>query len=243
MPKPEPKDPETRSKPASAFIRFTKVARQQIKDENPSASFGEMGKLLGSKWKALSPEERKVYTDEYQKEMEECKLFVKETGFKPKPKKGKRKKEAVESEQFNHAIDANNPHDVHQQPWPMNMYPHLIGQNIPQQMPLPNNMWPNTVWPTSPPVPVALAHAPTSQTTDANPNNDGNIPTTDSKSNWMESSVYASSAFSGAQSQSVPVPYVIPTGIYTSRYYSEVNSENTASANTPAAEPEVETVE
>ena len=241
MPKPEPKEPETRSKPASPFIKFTKVARQQIKDENPSASFGEMGKLLGSKWKALSPEERKVYTDEYQKEMEEYKLFVKETGFKPKPKKGKRKKEtaAVESEHFNHA---NTPHQ--QQPWPMNMYPHMMGQNMPPQMPLPNNnnMWPPAVWPTSPPIPAVLAHAPTSETTDNNPDNAGNgsIPTTDS--NWMQTPANVSYAYSGAQSQSVPVPYVIPTGIYTSQYYNEVTSENTTS--TPVSkEAEVHIVE
>lgn len=34
-----------------------------VKEENPEASFGEMGKLLGAKWKELADEGRKVRID------------------------------------------------------------------------------------------------------------------------------------------------------------------------------------
>jgi len=39
---------------------FSQDWRERIKAENPDAGFGEVGKLLGAKWKEMSDEEKKV---------------------------------------------------------------------------------------------------------------------------------------------------------------------------------------
>lgn len=39
---------------------FSQDWRERIKTENPDAGFGEVGKLLGAKWKELDDEEKKV---------------------------------------------------------------------------------------------------------------------------------------------------------------------------------------
>lgn len=39
---------------------FSQDWRERIKAENPDAGFGEVGKLLGAKWKELDDDEKKV---------------------------------------------------------------------------------------------------------------------------------------------------------------------------------------
>ena len=39
---------------------FSQDWRERIKTENPDAGFGEVGKLLGAKWKEMDDEEKKV---------------------------------------------------------------------------------------------------------------------------------------------------------------------------------------
>lgn len=39
---------------------FVQDYRDRIKSENPDVSFGEVGKLLGAKWKDLTPAEKKA---------------------------------------------------------------------------------------------------------------------------------------------------------------------------------------
>ncbi|KAL4882101.1 hypothetical protein BJY04DRAFT_188029, partial [Aspergillus karnatakaensis] len=48
----------------SAYMVFASANRQTILDENPGIVFGQLGKTLQEKWKALSDEERKPYEDE-----------------------------------------------------------------------------------------------------------------------------------------------------------------------------------
>ncbi|CAD6587219.1 MAG: Non-histone chromosomal protein 6 [Cyphobasidiales sp. Tagirdzhanova-0007] len=48
-----------------------------VKEENPEASFGEMGKLLGAKWKELDDAGKKPYSD---KAEEDKKRYEKEQG-------------------------------------------------------------------------------------------------------------------------------------------------------------------
>ncbi|KAF8438574.1 high mobility group box domain-containing protein, partial [Boletus edulis BED1] len=43
----------------SAYMFFSQDWRERIKAENPDAGFGEVGKLLGAKWKELDEEEKK----------------------------------------------------------------------------------------------------------------------------------------------------------------------------------------
>lgn len=39
---------------------FSQAVRPQVKKENPEATFGELGKLLGAKWNELDEDEKKV---------------------------------------------------------------------------------------------------------------------------------------------------------------------------------------
>ncbi|KAF9238324.1 high mobility group box domain-containing protein, partial [Melanogaster broomeanus] len=47
----------------SAYMFFSQDWRERIKTENPDAGFGEVGKLLGAKWKELDEEEKKPYIE------------------------------------------------------------------------------------------------------------------------------------------------------------------------------------
>ncbi|EFP78745.1 Non-histone chromosomal protein 6 [Puccinia graminis f. sp. tritici] len=57
------KDPNAPKRPLSAYMYFSQDWRERIKTENPDVSFGEIGRLLGLKWKGLSEEEKKPYED------------------------------------------------------------------------------------------------------------------------------------------------------------------------------------
>jgi len=43
---------------------FSTDWRERIKAENPDAGFGEIGKLLGAKWKELDDSEKKPYIEQ-----------------------------------------------------------------------------------------------------------------------------------------------------------------------------------
>jgi len=72
----------------SPFILFSKAIRPQVLKESPGASFGEVGKLIGEKWRKLSDKEKAKYG---------------QTGSGSKPKKAgpKRTREETESEDEN----------------------------------------------------------------------------------------------------------------------------------------------
>ena len=55
------KDPLKPKRALSAYMFFVQDYRERIKEENPNASFGEVGKLLGAKWKEMSDAEKKPY--------------------------------------------------------------------------------------------------------------------------------------------------------------------------------------
>ncbi|ORX36139.1 high mobility group box domain-containing protein [Kockovaella imperatae] len=56
-------DPNKPKRALSAYMFFVQDYRDRIKSENPDVSFGEVGKLLGAKWKELSAAEKKPYED------------------------------------------------------------------------------------------------------------------------------------------------------------------------------------
>jgi len=58
------KDPHAPKRALSAYMFFSQDWRERIKTENPDAGFGEVGKLLGAKWKELDEEEKKPYVDQ-----------------------------------------------------------------------------------------------------------------------------------------------------------------------------------
>ncbi|ELR25348.1 HMG (high mobility group) box domain containing protein [Acanthamoeba castellanii str. Neff] len=72
------KDPNAPKKPCSAFFHFSKKMRPRIKDENPDASFGQLGKIIGEQWSKLGADERKEFEtlaaadkERYAKEMKD----------------------------------------------------------------------------------------------------------------------------------------------------------------------------
>ncbi|KAH9856299.1 high mobility group box domain-containing protein [Lenzites betulinus] len=58
------KDPKAPKRALSAYMFFSQDWRERIKAENPDAGFGEIGKLLGAKWKELEDDEKKPYLDQ-----------------------------------------------------------------------------------------------------------------------------------------------------------------------------------
>lgn len=53
---------QKKKRPLSAYIIFANETRSTIKANNPEATFGQLGKLAGMAWQALSPEEKMEYT-------------------------------------------------------------------------------------------------------------------------------------------------------------------------------------
>ena len=72
--KKEKKDPAAPKKGLSAYMIFARENRNEIKSNNPEASFGEMGKAIGNAWKALSDEEKVTYNDKSEKDKERYKI-------------------------------------------------------------------------------------------------------------------------------------------------------------------------
>ena len=48
-------------KPITAFMAFSSAMRASVKEKNPSASFGEIAKIVGQDWKNLSESEKNKY--------------------------------------------------------------------------------------------------------------------------------------------------------------------------------------
>ncbi|BFZ13162.1 hypothetical protein BsWGS_16200 [Bradybaena similaris] len=55
------KDPNEPQKPVSAYALFFRDTQATIKGHNPSASFGEVSKVVASMWDQLDPEHKDVY--------------------------------------------------------------------------------------------------------------------------------------------------------------------------------------
>jgi len=80
------KDPNRLKKPKSAFLLWCKEHRQTVCEENPNASFTEIGSIMGEKWKNVTEEERKPYEERYKVEKD---IYLKLVG------KEKREAEAL----------------------------------------------------------------------------------------------------------------------------------------------------
>lgn len=55
------KDPNAPKRSLSAYMFFANENRDIVRAENPGISFGQVGRLLGEKWKALSSEDKSPY--------------------------------------------------------------------------------------------------------------------------------------------------------------------------------------
>ncbi|KIV94927.1 non-histone chromosomal protein 6, variant 3 [Exophiala mesophila] len=55
------KDPNAPKRGLSAYMFFANDQRENVREENPGISFGQVGKVLGDRWKALSEKQREPY--------------------------------------------------------------------------------------------------------------------------------------------------------------------------------------
>ncbi|KAI4102875.1 MAG: hypothetical protein L6R37_004137 [Teloschistes peruensis] len=55
------KDPNAPKRGLSAYMFFANDNRESVREENPGISFGQVGKVLGEKWKALNSKQREPY--------------------------------------------------------------------------------------------------------------------------------------------------------------------------------------
>lgn len=56
------KDPNAPKRPLSAYMYYSQAQRNNTKEANPEATFGELGKIMGAAWKSMSDEQKKVST-------------------------------------------------------------------------------------------------------------------------------------------------------------------------------------
>ncbi|OWB50751.1 hypothetical protein B5S28_g3569 [[Candida] boidinii] len=71
------KDPNAPKRSLSAYMFFANEQRDIVRAENPGIAFGQIGKLLGERWKALdetgkAPYEAKAEADKKRYEMEKA---------------------------------------------------------------------------------------------------------------------------------------------------------------------------
>ncbi|KAG9232909.1 high mobility group box domain-containing protein [Amylocarpus encephaloides] len=55
------KDPNAPKRGLSAYMFFANEQRENVREENPGISFGQVGKVLGERWKALNKTQREPY--------------------------------------------------------------------------------------------------------------------------------------------------------------------------------------
>jgi len=61
------KDPNAPTRPQSAYLLWSQKHRQQLKEQEPNLSFGELGKKLGEIWQSMDPSDKKPWIDEAEK--------------------------------------------------------------------------------------------------------------------------------------------------------------------------------
>jgi hypothetical protein len=54
------KDPNAPKRPLSSYMIFAMETRGKVLEETPCLSLGEVAKVLGARWKAISPEDKAV---------------------------------------------------------------------------------------------------------------------------------------------------------------------------------------
>merc|ERR1711972_1225952 len=70
----KPKDPKAPKKPLTAYLLFSGSVRSQSMADNPEMKITQIAGVIGQKWKALTDEERKKWTDLVLKQKEEYKI-------------------------------------------------------------------------------------------------------------------------------------------------------------------------
>jgi len=55
------KDPNAPKRGLSAYMFFANDQRESVREDNPGITFGQVGKQLGERWKALNEKQRAPY--------------------------------------------------------------------------------------------------------------------------------------------------------------------------------------
>merc|ERR1712096_79942 len=63
----KPKDKNAPKRSSTAFFIFANEVRDEIREENPNASIGEIGKILGQEWGALDEDRKEAYKKQSEK--------------------------------------------------------------------------------------------------------------------------------------------------------------------------------
>ena len=58
-----PKDPAAPKRASGAYVFFTNEMRPKVLQEFPGIKFVELGRVLGERWRALTPQQKKRYED------------------------------------------------------------------------------------------------------------------------------------------------------------------------------------
>ena len=69
-------------RPMSGYLRFCNQARPKITAENPGAKLGDISKLMGAQWRALSDKEKVPFNDAYNQAMVGHKKVMEEYNVK-----------------------------------------------------------------------------------------------------------------------------------------------------------------
>jgi len=64
------KDPNAPKRGLSAYMFFAQETRDSVRDNNPDISFGQIGKILGERWKNMTKEEKVPYEAKANKDKE-----------------------------------------------------------------------------------------------------------------------------------------------------------------------------
>lgn len=57
------KDPNAPKRAMSSYMFFANDERDKVRADNPGIAFGEIGKILGTKWKEMDAEKKKPYEE------------------------------------------------------------------------------------------------------------------------------------------------------------------------------------
>ncbi|CAN6631340.1 non-histone chromosomal protein 6A [Trichomonascus vanleenenianus] len=57
------KDPNAPKRSLSAYMFFANEQRDNVRAENPNITFGQVGKILGERWRALSEGDKAPYEE------------------------------------------------------------------------------------------------------------------------------------------------------------------------------------
>merc|ERR1711939_389480 len=63
----KPKDKNAPKRPSTAFFIFANEIRDSVRSDNPDASIGEIGKILGQQWNALNDSQKQKYQAQNEK--------------------------------------------------------------------------------------------------------------------------------------------------------------------------------